>query len=117
MKAIKQLTFFALTLALPALMLVGCMHNKASAERQDDKIITQSIDTALHGSKPYSYPDVKVSARDRVVYLDGAVDYQEQKSRAEKVARSIEGVQGVVNNLAVRQYPTGRAPIITPETP
>lgn len=108
-----------LSLALSTFVLSGCAHNDRYTQNGDDKAITESINTALHHSRGYTYPDVKVSSQRGVVYLDGAVDYQEQKTRAEKVARSVDGVHDVVSNVAVRQYPTGRMPEtpVMPDTP
>ncbi len=106
-----------LTIALSAFALLGCAHHERQGDTAQDKAISKSINTALHHSRGYNYPDVTVSSHGGVVHLDGAVEYDEQKSRAAKVARSVDGVRQVVNNLAVRQYPTGRLPIITSDEP
>ena len=38
-----------------------------------------------------------------MVYLDGAVNGEVAKQKAEEIARGVEGVRGVENNLIVRQ--------------
>ncbi len=71
----------------------------------------ESIDMAIQttvraslASDPYlalQLHKIKVKVHNRVVYLDGEVEKEEQKQKAEQLARGVEKVRDVVNRLKV----------------
>ena len=46
--------------------------------------------------------EVKVETLNGMVQLSGFVNSQEEKSRAEQIARNVQGVQNVKNNISVK---------------
>ncbi len=51
----------------------------------------------------YKYPDVIVTTFKGTVQLSGFVDNSDEKSRASTVAKNVEGVKDVENNISVKQ--------------
>lgn len=69
----------------------------------DDKAIAARLKTELARDDTTKATQINVESFRGVVQLNGFVDNQESIQRAEEIARSIEGVQEVQNNLVVRQ--------------
>jgi osmotically-inducible protein OsmY len=103
------------------LALTGCemlsQHNaesdRTAGRALDDKTITASVKHDLNREPVYKFNEVDVKTFDGVVQLSGFVDTQEQKRRAEDVAKRAEGVTQVVNNITLKPdnnslAPTGR---------
>jgi len=79
----------------------------------------ESIDLAIQttvleslASDPYialQLKNVKVTVKNRVVILDGELETEEQKKKAEALARGVEKVRDVINHLKVsgKQEVTG----------
>jgi hyperosmotically inducible protein len=117
--------------ALAATMtLTGChMFNEQSGERTagrtlDDKTIQADVKENLKKDPLYKFSDVDVKTFDGVVQLSGFVNSDEQKRRAEEIARQTPGVQQVVNAIALKPnvntlQPTGAetTPRTTPRDP
>jgi osmotically-inducible protein OsmY len=66
----------------------------------DDTAITTQVREKLSGDE--SVAQVQVETKQGVVHLTGEVESAEARQRADDLARQVEGVQGVVNNLVVR---------------
>ncbi|HEY7302708.1 MAG TPA: BON domain-containing protein [Bryobacteraceae bacterium] len=49
--------------------------------------------------------DIKVTARDGYITLEGKVEWQYQRSAAESCARNVAGVRGVTNSIQVKPKP------------
>ena len=69
----------------------------------DDKNITAHVQTSLHEEPVYKFGDVDVKTFNGVVQLSGFVNADEQKRRAGEIAQRVEGVQQVINNIALKQ--------------
>jgi hyperosmotically inducible periplasmic protein len=69
----------------------------------DDKAIAARIKTELARDSETKALQINVESFRGVVQLNGFVDNQDSIKRAEEIARNIEGVQQVQNNLVVRQ--------------
>jgi osmotically-inducible protein OsmY len=70
----------------------------------DDKTLNAKVRSALNGSTEYKFSDVKVETMGGVVQLSGFVASGAQKSRAaEIIARSVNGVQRVENQISIKQ--------------
>lgn len=59
---------------------------------------------------PFELVGLKVSARRGVVYLRGVVATDDQRQKAEWLARGVEGARGVVNEVAVEPLSVERMP-------
>jgi hyperosmotically inducible periplasmic protein len=92
------------------LLLAGFVAACAPAEQRrtvgtyvDDRAIAARINTEMARDPVTKATQVSVESFRGVVQLNGFVDSQEAISRAEEIARNIEGVQEVQNNLVVRE--------------
>ena len=68
----------------------------------DDKSISTRVNAALARDPVAKATQVQVETYEGVVQLSGFVDSEENKQRSEELARSIEGVREVQNNIVVR---------------
>ena len=72
-------------------------------EKIDDGVITTKVKAALLADSGIKSSDISVVTRDGVVQLSGFVDNQTQIDRATEVARGVEGVKNVVNEMSVKK--------------
>jgi len=72
-------------------------------EKVDDGIITSKIKAALLGDAGVKSSDIAVVTRQGEVLLSGFVDSKAQMDRAMEVARGVEGVRLVSNEMAVKK--------------
>ncbi|HTL67405.1 MAG TPA: BON domain-containing protein [Lacunisphaera sp.] len=79
--------------------------HQSTGEYIDDTAITTKVKTAFIRDPVVKGFDVQVETYRGTVQLSGFVDSQAQKDRAEQVARGINGVQNVVNNLRLKPSP------------
>ena len=98
----------ALCLAtLPVATLVtGCAgdrYHQSTGEEIDDHGITMRVKSALSNDTEYKYEGVNVDTFKGTVQLNGFVDNSAQKSRAAELAKGIEGVKDVENNITVKE--------------
>jgi osmotically-inducible protein OsmY len=70
-------------------------------QRPDPEIARQIVDAIRH-ELPYSYDLVKIVVKNGRVTLEGDVEWQYQRERAEAVARRVRGVKGVTNDIRVK---------------
>lgn len=74
---------------------------RAAGEYVDDSAVTAKVKTALIESKQVKAHQVDVETFRGVVQLNGFVDSADAKTAATNLARSVNGVREVRNNLAV----------------
>jgi hyperosmotically inducible protein len=72
-------------------------------EKIDDGVITTKVKAALLADSGVKSSDISVVTRDGVVQLSGFVDNQTQIDRATEVARGVEGVKNVINEMSVKK--------------
>jgi osmotically-inducible protein OsmY len=73
-----------------------------SIDQRPDPDIARDAVAALKTELPISHEKIKVTLKDGWVTLEGAVEWQYQRSAAENAVRKIKGVKGVTNVIAVR---------------
>lgn len=69
----------------------------------DDSAITTKVKAALAGDPRTKAHQVNVETREGVVQLSGFVDNSEAKSTAEELARSVDNVRSVDNEIDVKK--------------
>jgi hyperosmotically inducible protein len=69
----------------------------------DDSAITAKVKAALAGDARVAAHQVNVETRDGVVQLSGFVDSSEAKSTAEELARKVDDVRSVDNEIDVKK--------------
>ncbi|HEY1172173.1 MAG TPA: BON domain-containing protein [Verrucomicrobiae bacterium] len=88
-----------------ALLSAGCAGSRSersTGESIDDRATVMRVKSALHNDAIYKYPDVEVASFKGSVQLSGFVDNNEQKSRASDLAKNVEGVKELRNNITVK---------------
>ena len=86
--------------------ITGCAgdrYTQSTGERIDDKGESSRVRSALSEDTQYKYEDVKVQTFKGVVQLSGFVNSRDQKNRAGDLARKVEGVKDVENNITVKE--------------
>jgi hyperosmotically inducible protein len=72
-------------------------------EKIDDGVITTKVKAALLADSAVKSSDIGVVTRDGEVQLSGFVDSQSQIERATEVAKGVEGVKKVINEMSVKK--------------
>jgi hyperosmotically inducible periplasmic protein len=106
MKTIKNIV---LTSAL-SLVFVGCAgdrYHRSTGAYIDDKATTAKVKTDLLADPMVKGTEVKVEVYQGKVQLAGFCDTMQQKERAGEVARRVNGVQWVKNDLVVKNQMPG----------
>jgi len=95
------LPLIAAALALTA----GCktMTGETAGQNLDDSAITASVKSHLATQERIgTLTQINVTTVANTVYLSGIVQTAQEKQRAEDIARQVNGVKRVVNNIEVR---------------
>ena len=71
-------------------------------DRRPDPEIARDAVAALKNELPYSWEKIKVIVRSGWITLEGDVDWNFQRERAEKAVRHVKGALGVINSLVVK---------------
>jgi hyperosmotically inducible periplasmic protein len=93
----------------PLILSTGCSSTatrESTGEFVDDTAITAKVKTELIRDPVVKARQVDVTTFKGTVQLGGFVDTEEQKTRATELARTINGVQNVQNNIAVKSNVT-----------
>lgn len=84
-----------------ALAAAGCMSTRPASEQVSDAAITTKVKAALAADATTNPLRVDVDTNEGVVRLSGRVDEATNRRRAEEVARNVDGVRRVVNDIQV----------------
>ena len=87
------------------LLASGCAgdrYHESTGEGIDDTATTSRVKKALHADTQYKFEDVKVTTFKGTVQLSGFADSRDAKSRAGEIAKSVEGVKDLQNNISVK---------------
>ena len=101
MRLLKPLVVLTIVLILGA----GCRSTTGESVGQniDDTTITTEVKTKLTNEKASNLTRISVATARGHVSLTGVVATPADRARAEQIARSVAGVQGVANNLQVEK--------------
>ncbi len=96
----------AALIAAALLALAGCA---TEGEKQstagayfDDASITTRVKTAIFNEPSLKLFDISVTTQDKIVHLTGSVKSRAEIAKAVEVARKVEGVKAVRNDLKVK---------------
>ncbi len=90
-------------------ILNGCagntnsINNSAPVKFIQDSILTAKVKTALLQQRGFEAFDIHVNSYKGIVQLSGFIDSDVNKELAGQIARNVDGVQEVVNNLIVQK--------------
>ena len=85
--------------------LTGCAGNeneRSTGQYIDDKTLQHQVRDALSDSAEYKFDYINVDVYRGQVQLSGFVMTQAQKTKANDIAKSIQGVKNVQNNITVQ---------------
>ena len=100
MKTLK-LSFVAAFCAA-VLGLAGCASTPGHNNYFDDAMVTARVKKAIYNEPSLKVNDISVSTDNAVVSLSGAVKSRNERTKAAEVARHVEGVKLVKNELKVQ---------------
>jgi hyperosmotically inducible protein len=114
MKTTKRnpLSFKTLSLALGlgalplAVMVTGCVTappaQESPSQAMNDQAITERVKQALANDDQKKFSTVGVNTFEGTVQLIGYVHSDDQKRQVEEIARSIQGVSGIDDNITIQ---------------
>lgn len=85
--------------------LTGCAGNantRSTGQYVDDKSLQHQVSEALENNPQYKFDQVNVDVYHATCQLSGFVDTQAQKKKAGEIAKGVQGVTSVDNNITVR---------------
>jgi len=93
-----------MALGVSIFLTIGCQTNpQTTGHYIDDTAITTSVKTHLATDGPLkTMTQISVKTVENTVYLTGVAPTLQAKNRAEEIARQVDGVQRVVNNITVQ---------------
>ncbi len=103
MKALPYLLWMPLAGCL--ILPLGCAGHKASprtAHLLDDKVISERVEVALREASPGDFRDVHVDTTNALVRLSGSAPNAQSKQAAERIAKGVQNVREVENEIEVR---------------
>ena len=86
--------------------MTGCAgdrYTQSTGERIDDNRTSERVREALGADTQFKYTDVKVQSFKGVVQLSGFVNARDQKNRAGDIAKRVQGVKELQNNITVKE--------------
>ena len=99
-RIMKSLVCFALVVAF-----MGCastQKHESAGQYVDDSVITTKVKAAIFGEETLKTLQINVKTYSGVVQLSGFVDSAQSASKAGEVARRVENVKDVKNDLIVK---------------
>ncbi len=98
-------TLVALIASATLLSVAACSSTRtqrAPGEQVDDAALLTSVKSALVANPVTEAGEINVDVNRGTVKLSGFVDSQQEKSKAGDVARNVDGVKTVQNDIAVK---------------
>lgn len=98
----KAFTTWCFALAL--LGAVGCQSTtgKSVGQTMTDTGITASVQGKLTGDKASNFSRIDVDTERGIVTLNGVVQTTQDRERAESLAKQVQGIRGLNNNLQIQ---------------
>ncbi len=94
--------FFIVALMLSALGCGSTPQQESTGQYIDDSAITTKVKTAIFNEPSLKVNQISVETYKRVVQLSGFVDSSASMDKAVTIARSVQGVSSVKNDMRVR---------------
>lgn len=97
-------TFAQVAVGIALLSVVGCQSStgKTAGQSIDDATITAAVQSKLSSDRISNFTRVDVDTERGVVTLNGVVKSADQKVRVAELARQVNGVRTVNNNLQIQ---------------
>ena len=92
---------FAVAFCAAVLGLAGCASTPGQNSYFDDSMVTARVKKAIYSEPSLKVTDISVKTENAVVSLSGAVKSRNDRTKAAEVARHVDGVKLVKNELKV----------------
>ena len=102
-RLLQRFTFIAPVMLIA---LIGCASTRtheSTGEYVDDRVITLKVKSAILGDDTLKSSEINVETFKSVVQLSGFVNSQADIKRAVAVAKGVEGVTSVKNDMQLKQ--------------
>ena len=102
--------FVILCSALFMFVMIGCQSTTGTMADQtiNDAAISAVVQAKLMSDRVSNFFHVDVNTQGGIVNLSGIVDTDAERAQAERLARQVEGVREVQNDLKIRNRPRGQ---------
>jgi osmotically-inducible protein OsmY len=94
--------FFIAALLLLTLGCASTPQRESTGEYIDDSVITSKVKAAIFNQPSLKVLQINVETTKNVVHLSGSVATQVEMNTAVELARSVEGVRSVRNDLKLK---------------
>jgi osmotically-inducible protein OsmY len=101
----RHITLYTLLAAAFLALSLGCAstkHHESTGQYIDDSVITSKVKSSLVNDSGLSAFEINVETYKGVVQLSGFVDTQQHIDEAITVAKSVEGVRSVKNDMHLK---------------
>ena len=85
-----------------AVVLAGCASKPGQNNFFDDAMVTSRVKKAIFDEPSLKVTDISVTTENAVVSLSGAVKTRAERTKAADIARRVEGVKLVKNELRIQ---------------
>jgi osmotically-inducible protein OsmY len=92
----------AILFSVIAIGLAGCASKPGQNNFFDDAMVTTRVKKAIFDEPALKVTDVSVTTENGVVSLSGSVKNRSERAKAADVARRVEGVKLVKNELKIQ---------------
>jgi osmotically-inducible protein OsmY len=92
---------FALVFCAAVLGLAGCASTPGQNNYFDDAMVTARVKKAIYNDPALKVNDISVKTENAVVSLSGAVKSRNERTKAAEVARHVDGVKLVKNEIKI----------------
>jgi len=96
----QSIAILAITVALAGCAAIS--GRETAGEYVDDATVTARVKAEIFKDSTLKTMEISVETMQDVVQLSGFVDSAQSKSKAGDIARNVEGVHGLRNNLVIR---------------
>ena len=94
--------FFIVALMVSALGCASTSQQSSTGQYLDDSVITTKVKTAIFNEPSLKVNQITVETYKSVVQLSGFVDTSASMDKAVTIARSVDGVSSVKNDMRLR---------------
>jgi osmotically-inducible protein OsmY len=82
--------------------IVACDIEVDPDRKKTDIEIGEAVGTALHWNNAVNKDQIKIIVDDGWIYLDGTVDWDYERTFAQRSVENLIGVKGVTNNISIK---------------
>lgn len=103
MKNFKRISAFFLVAAAATMMgCAGTSTKEGTGEYVDDSVITTKVKAAIFNEPSLKVSEINVETFKGTVQLSGFVKYQADMNKAAEIARTVNGVKSVKNDMRLK---------------